>query len=180
MDNTLSTSPATDTITGPLMMTDENGAIAIDKSYMEYLDQQITHLDANTSRLRDLLQRHAGTLEYEGLRRDTDLLLNWMTQSANGMRTVRHLFENGPVWLNDLKDRMRLAQAELERLEGEGGAAGPKGAASPRRDLSEVWQGVENVMAGLEQFFVTPLAPVEGQQIPSAMKASEEPVQLLC
>ncbi|MDE1153319.1 MAG: hypothetical protein PW788_12345 [Micavibrio sp.] len=165
---------------GPAMAVNERGSLGVNTDYIASLDQQIDSLENNTDRLHALLQRHAGTLEHEGLRRDTDLLLNWMTQSADGLRTVRKLFESGPGWLNDLKERMRLGREELERLESEGGNLAPRAATDQSRELAEVWRGVDTVIVGLEPLFANAPAeqPVEGDVQETV--AGDEPVALLC
>jgi len=132
----------------------DNGEVVANTQYIQFLDEQIADIENNTERLRHLLQKHAKTLEHEGLRRETDLLLSWMVQSSAGLRTARHLFAEGPVWLNEVHQRVKLAKEEFSRMEDEGGNPGPR--TNETKDLREVWTGVHDILASLEGAIARP------------------------
>ncbi len=150
------------------------GESSANPAYVNFLAREINALDNSVMELRDLMAKNARLLEHEGLRRETEMLLGWMIQSADGLRTTRHLFEAGPKWLNDIHARVGLAKEELSRLEDEGGNIVPK-ASSDARNLNEVIDGVQKILGTMGHLFATPddvYRPVNGQ--------TEKEMTLLC
>lgn len=151
-----------------------NGEAKANPAYVNFLAREIDALDNSVMELRALLAKNAKLLEHEGLRRETDMLMGWMVQSADGLRTTRHLFENGPKWLNDIHARVGLAKEELSRLEDEGGNLGPK-STDEVKNLKEVFAGVQKILGNMGNVFAMPddvTHPVNGQ--------TEKDMQLLC
>ena len=151
-----------------------NGEAKANPAYVNLLAREIDALDNSVMELRTLLAKNAKLLEHEGLRRETDMLMGWMIQSADGLRTTRHLFEAGPKWLNDIHARVALAKEELSRLEDEGGNLGPK-SSDEAKNLNQVFDGVQKILGNMGHLFAPPedvTRPVNGQ--------SEKDMQLLC
>jgi len=147
----------------------DSGEIAVNAQYIGFLDEQIDEIETHMDQLRELLDKHHHTLEREGLRPEMDTMLDWMTRSAEGLRTARHLFEAGPGWLNGLHQRVNLAKDELARLESEGGNPGPRD--TSYKDLGEVWTEARDILGSMEGALAHPRKLVD---------ASGEELQLLC
>lgn len=147
----------------------DGGEIAVNAEYIDFLDCQIEEIETHMEQLRGLLAKHTATLEREGLRPEMDSMLEWMTRSAEGLRTARHLFEAGPGWLNGLHQRVALAKDELSRLEAEGGNQGPRD--TSYKDLGEVWTEARDILGSMEGALAHPRKLVDAQG---------EPLQLLC
>lgn len=106
-----------------------------------------------TNELKRLLVKHEHTLDEEGIRREVEILERWMESYRRGLAAANKISETGTSWLTTLRDRLKLAADEIQRLEGEGGPAPSKEQMAKTEDLLKAVRRIEKVMPNLEHLF---------------------------
>lgn len=124
------------------------------------ISQQLTEAEELTNELKRLLVRYESTLEQEGIRHHIETLERWMETYRHGMSAARKISENGTPWLTELRERLKLAAEELQRLEGEGGNPATKEQVAQAEDLMKASRRIDQVIPNIEQIF-SPTEPHE-------------------
>lgn len=132
---------------------DNPGLMTGDKESLAVIAERVREIGQRTQELHLLLMRYAATLEHEGLRQQLETLESWMQVNAENLNMTVRIFEMGPVWLEELHQRLNLAIDEIERLAGK---SDPEPGQDPRaqsRELRQVWSGVSNVLESMSKLF---------------------------
>ncbi|MBY0407939.1 MAG: hypothetical protein K2Q01_09625, partial [Rickettsiales bacterium] len=85
------------------------------------LEQQLCEAEHLTNDLKRLLVKYEHALEQEGIRHEVETLERWMESYRRGLSAAHKISQKGMGWLTDLRERLKLAAEELQRLENEGG-----------------------------------------------------------
>lgn len=127
-----------------------------DKEYAAFLAERVGEINSGIEEFHKLLERYSDTVEHEGLREQLETLESWMRLNAESLSLAVRIFEMGPVWLDELHQRLALATDELERLTDEGGPPAPPSTQREREEneqLTHVWHSANNVMESMSQLF---------------------------
>jgi hypothetical protein len=117
------------------------------------LDQQFSDAEQLTNELKRLLVRYEGALEQEGIRHEVETLERWMESYRRGLSAARKISEKGTSWLTDLRERLKLAAEELQRLEGEGGNPLDKNQAVQAEEFLKASLRIDKVIPNLDSMF---------------------------
>lgn len=120
---------------------------------------QLKDVEDLTAELKRLLVRHERTLEEEGIRHEVEVLERWMESYRRGLAAASKISENGMEWLSHLRNHLKLAVDELQRLEGEGGAPPSKQQLERMDELIKAVSRIDNVLPEFEHMFHAPAEP---------------------
>lgn len=131
----------------------ETNDVAPQTEASETIRQQLAEAEELTNELKRLLVRYESTLEHQGTREQVETLERWMESYRHGLSAARKISENGPQWLTELRENLKLAADELQRLEGEGGNPATKEQAAQAEELLKASLRIEKVIPNLEHIF---------------------------
>ena len=117
------------------------------------IHQQLGEAEALTNELKRLLVRYESTLEQEGIREQVETLERWMESYRRGLSAARKISENGTGLFIEMRERLKLAADELQRLEGEGGNPASKEQATQVEEFLKVSRRIEQVLPNIEHIF---------------------------
>lgn len=117
------------------------------------LDQQLFEAEQLTNDLKRLLVKYENALEQEGIRQQVETLERWMESYRRGLSAARKISEKGTTWLTELKDRLKLAAEEINRLEGEGGNPLDKNQAVQAEEYLRASLRIDKVIPSMENIF---------------------------
>ena len=117
------------------------------------ISQQLAEAEELTNELKRLLVRYESALEHEGIRDQIEILERWMESYRRGLSAAHKIAENGPAWLTELREKLKFAADELQRLEGEGGNPATKEQSAQAEDFLKASRRIENVIPSIEQIF---------------------------
>jgi exonuclease VII small subunit len=131
----------------------DEGLVAGDKESLSVMAERLREIGERTQELHRLLVRYAATLEDEGLRQQLETLESWMHVNAENLNMTVRIFEMGPVWLEELHQRLNVAIDDIERLAEEDDPRAGKDQRAQSRELRQVWSGVSNVLESMSKLF---------------------------
>lgn len=117
------------------------------------LDQQLCEAEQLTNELKRLLVKYEHALEQEGIREQVETLERWMESYRRGLSAARKISEKGTDWLTSLRERLKLAAEELNRLEGEGGNPPDKNQAVQAEEYLRASLKIDKVIPNMENIF---------------------------
>lgn len=117
------------------------------------LYQQLAEAEELTNELKRLLVRYESALEQEGIRQQVETLERWMESYRRGLNAARKLSENGMPLLTEMRERLKLAADELQRLEGEGGNPATKEQAAQAEEFLKASRRIDQVLPNIEHIF---------------------------
>ena len=103
--------------------------------------------------MKRLLVKHEGVLNDEGIRRNVEVLERWLESYRRGLVAAHKISETGSGWLGDLRDRLKLAAEEMQRLEGEGGNPSSKEQAEKIEELLKAVRRIDAVIPNVQHLF---------------------------
>lgn len=128
-----------------------------------FSQNQLEEVEELTNELKRLLVKHERTLDEEGIRKEVECLERWMESYRRGLAAAHKISETGTGWLGTLRDKLKLAADEMQRIEGEGGAPASREQAEKTEDLVKAVRRIEKVIPSIEQMF--PSASAEAEKI---------------
>jgi len=117
------------------------------------LDLQLSEAEELTNQLKRLLVRYESALEQEGIRQQVETLERWMESYRRGLAAARKITENGASLLTQMRQRLKLAAEELQRLEGEGGNPASKEQAIEAEEFLKASRNIDQVLPNIEHIF---------------------------
>jgi len=117
------------------------------------IQQQLSDVDALTKDLKRLLVKGENALEKEGLREDVERLERWMVSYRNGLAAASKMCAGGTDLLCEIKDRLKLAAEELQRLEDEGGNPASREQMMQLEELVKATKLIDQVMPAVQNVF---------------------------
>lgn len=117
------------------------------------LDQQLCEAEQLTNDLKRLLVKYENALEQEGIRGEVETLERWMESYRRGLSAARKISEKGTHWLTELRERLKLAAEELQRLENEGGNPLDKSQAVQAEEYLRASLRIDKVIPNMESMF---------------------------
>ncbi len=117
------------------------------------LDQQLCEAETLTNDLKRLLVKYENALEQEGIRHEVETLERWMESYRRGLSAARKISEKGPQWLTQLRERLKMAAEELQRLENEGGNPLDKSQAVQAEEYLRASLRIDKVIPNMESIF---------------------------
>jgi hypothetical protein len=121
---------------------------------------QLKDVEDLATELKRLLVSHERTLDEEGIRHEVEVLERWMESYRRGLAAASKISENGTEWLAHLRDHLKLAADELQRLEGEGGTPPSREQLERMDELHKAVKRIDNVLPEFEQMFRIPAEQV--------------------
>ena len=116
--------------------------------------QKLQEVEDLTNSLRRLLVQNEIALDEEGIRREVETLEHWMESYRRGLTAANKISETGVEWLSKLRDRLKLAAEERQRIEGEGGNPASLEQTKKTEELFEAARRIDKAIPDLEQMFV--------------------------
>jgi hypothetical protein len=83
------------------------------------LSKHLEAVEALVQDFRRLLVRYESSLEAEGIRERIETLERWAESYRRGLRAAEKISEVGQDWLREAEEKLKLAAAELHRLDDE-------------------------------------------------------------
>ena len=120
---------------------------------------QMQDVEALTNELKKLLVKHETMLDEEGIKHEVEVLERWMESYRHGLAAATKISNTGMGWLGDLRDHLKLAADELQRLEGEGGNAPTRAQNQKTEELLNAIKRIDKVIPDLEVMFGTTHEP---------------------
>ncbi|MBV8939867.1 MAG: hypothetical protein JO089_08550 [Alphaproteobacteria bacterium] len=117
------------------------------------LQSQLAQVEALTNELKRVLVHHEDTLEEEGIREQISTLERWAESYRRGLAAAGKISEKAPVWLSELKEKLKLAADELNRLEAEGGNPPSREQIAKADDLLSAMSHIDKVIPAVEHIF---------------------------
>jgi hypothetical protein len=108
---------------------------------------------ALTDELKQLLEHNNTAFDDEIIRRQMELLGNWMECYRTNLVAPATFSETGVALLNDMRARLKLSIEEQQRLEGEGGNPSTKEQVEKTEELLKVIRRSEKLLAEVEALF---------------------------
>ena len=127
------------------------------------LDQQLCEAEQLTNELKRLLVKYENALEQDGIREQVETLERWMESYRRGLSAARKISEKGTDWLTDLRERLKMAAEELNRLEGEGGNPLDKSQAVQAEEYLRASLRIDRVIPNMESIFAHDTSEEEAQ-----------------
>jgi hypothetical protein len=121
--------------------------------------QKLQEVENLTNDLKRLLVQHEITLDEEGIRHEVEMLERWMESYRRGLAAANKISESGVSWLSQLRDHLKMAAEERQRLEGEGGNPATKEQIQRTEELLAAANRIDRAIPDIEQIFSH--APVE-------------------
>lgn len=123
---------------------------------------ELADIDALTLDLKRLIVRHESELSEEGLQSDLEQLERWAMSYRRGISAALKLSALGPDWLNNLREKLKLAADELTRMDDEGPTANEDTSHHTRaEDLMQASRRIEHVIPSLQHLFGTNAEPAK-------------------
>ena len=127
--------------------TDDSHTVPLDQA------QKLHEVEELTNDLKRLLVNHESTLDEEGVRAEVETLERWMESYRRGLTAANKLSESGVQKLADLRNKLRLAAEERQRLEAEGGSALSKEQLQKTDQLLEAASHIDKAIPDIKQMF---------------------------
>ncbi len=127
-----------------------NGNTLLDQSH------KLQEVEELTNDLKRLLVNHEATLDEEGIRAEVEILERWMESYRRGLSAATKLSETGVQKLTDLRNKLKLAAEERQRLEAEGGPALNKDQLQKTDQLLAAANHIDKAIPDIEQMFSSP------------------------
>ncbi len=115
--------------------------------------QKLQEAEELTNELKRLLVKYEIALDEEGIRHEVEILERWMESYRRGIAAANKISDTGLEWLSTLRDRLRLAAEERQRLEGEGGNPASKKQAETTEELLNAARRIDKVLPNIEHIF---------------------------
>jgi len=112
----------------------------------DIMEPSVKDVDILAHELDRLLARYKPALKQEGIDRQVENLKRWLESNRNDFGADRQISETGNAWLVDLRDGLKLAAEERQRLEGEGGIPANKEQAEENEELLRVLRRIEHIL----------------------------------
>lgn len=121
------------------------------------LEHSLTEAECLVNDMKRVLVRSSDALEGESKAfQEMETLERWLESYRRGLRAANKLAANGTDLLKDIKNRIKLAVEEMQRLEGEGGNPANKTQAAKIESLVKAQQRLEQLIPMLEEKFPHP------------------------
>jgi hypothetical protein len=117
------------------------------------IQQQMSDAEDLTNELKRLLVKYEPALQEEGIRKQVETLERWMEAYRHGLSAARKISENGTSWLTELRNRLKLAADELQRIESEGGNPATGEQASQAEEFLKASRRIDKVIPNIEHMF---------------------------
>jgi hypothetical protein len=115
--------------------------------------QQLAEAEELTNELKRLLVRYESALEQEGIRQQVETLERWMESYRHGLSAARKISENGTSLLTEMRERLKFAADELQRLENEGGNPASKEQTTQVEEFLKITRRIDQVIPNIEHIF---------------------------
>jgi len=115
--------------------------------------EELKEVEELTNELKRLLVRHENTLQEEGIREKVEMLERWMESYRRGLKAANNISETGMDWLASVRDHLKLAAVEIQRLEDEGGNPANKQQAEKTEDLIKAADRLDKVIPDIKHIF---------------------------
>lgn len=126
------------------------------------MQAQLQAVEELTFSLKALSVRYHQTLEEEGIAEQLATLERWAESYRRGLTAAQKMSSVGLPMLNELRDRMKLAAEEIQRLEDEGGNLAPsKEQAVKCDDMVRAVRRINELIPATEHLFSS-TEPQEG------------------
>jgi hypothetical protein len=117
------------------------------------LQQQLEDVEALDNELKRLLVRHENALKQEGVRHEVETLERWMESYRRGLAAACKIAVNGRACLANLKEKLKYAARELERIDNEGGNPPTKEQTNEKEELLSATRRVNNLIPEVDLLF---------------------------
>ena len=117
------------------------------------LNQQFSEAEELTNELKRLLVHYESALEQEGIREQVETLKRWMESYRRGLSAAQKISENGASLLTEMRQRLKLAADELQRLENEGGNPANKEQTVQAEEFLKASRRIDHVLPNIEHIF---------------------------
>lgn len=116
--------------------------------------QPLAEVEALSRDIKKLVSGSDSALEHQNIRTEMETLERWLESYRRGLSAANKLSLNGPELLQSIRNRLKLAVEEIQRLEGEGGnpATEEKNAAEVE-ELLKTSRKLEQLIPAIEQMF---------------------------
>lgn len=118
-----------------------------------FSQNQLQEVEELANELKRILVKHEKTLDEEGIRQEVECLERWMESYRRGLAAAHKISETGTGWLTHLRDKLKMAADEMQRIEGEGGPPASREQAEKNEDLVKAVRRIEKVMPSIEHMF---------------------------
>lgn len=82
----------------------------------------ISEVETIMGEVRRLLVHSENTLDKEGVKFQAETLERWLESYRRGLSAAEKLSKNSETFLHEIRERLKLALEEIQRLDDEGGA----------------------------------------------------------
>jgi hypothetical protein len=120
------------------------GKAAPVKSGLTSYPRELEEAETLTKELGRLLEQHAHALDEKNVRREVEILERWISAYRRGVVNARRISPTEISLLGDLRDHLKLAIEERQRLADEGGRA-------PTEEESERLDGLMKTTRRIER-----------------------------
>lgn len=117
--------------------------------------QEMADVEGLIRELKQLLVRHESALNEEGIRQEVEILERWVESYRRGLAAANKIAKTGIEWLPTLRDRLKMATDEMQRLEGEGGNPASKEQMQKTEDLLNAAKRIDEVLPTFRQMFAS-------------------------
>lgn len=139
------------------------------KAAYNMLEQQLEEAEGLTNELKRLLVRYENALEHEGIRHQVEILERWMESYRRGLSAAQKISESGTTLLIELREKLKLAAEELQRLEGEGGSPLTKEQINQTEEFLKASRRIDQVIPNVEHI----LCHQTGSETPAEAKRNK-------
>lgn len=105
----------------------------------------VTNLAAEVKRI---LVRHNAVLKEEGIRKEMRQLEDWLEAERKGPAPAVIISESGIMWLEALRNKLKLSADEAQRLEAEGGPPSSKEQMQKTEDMLDAVRRIDKIICG--------------------------------
>jgi uncharacterized FlaG/YvyC family protein len=113
--------------------------------------QKLQEVEKLTNELKSLLVRHEVALNEEGIHREVEILERWMESYRRGLAAANKISASGIGWLSQLRDQLKMAAEEKQRLEDEGGNPATKEQMQKTHELFGLVKRLDKAIADIDQ-----------------------------
>jgi hypothetical protein len=111
--------------------------------------ERTAELDTLATEVEQLLDKHDHPLEDESVRRQVEKLKRWL-EVRRREHTPMGISRAGSMWLAELRDRLKMAAEERQRLEGEGGTPASKEQAERTEEMLKTACHIDKLLSEVE------------------------------
>jgi hypothetical protein len=118
--------------------------------------QSLQDIGDAAGEVKSHLSRYADAEDNVTLKRQAEALRTWIDINSEGLNVAAHVAQLGPVWAEEVKNRLEAAARDLRLVEQESNDSrtDPEGVT----DILQVWSDVNNVLESMEELYKPPLA----------------------